>query len=330
MVGAVGGALLFGIVAFVVSPTYVAETAIVQADPGRSGSFSGLNGLAARIGVATSAPVGNVVPLEFIRATATSRDVIDSVVLRPLVVDSPGGKKAINLFTFYKARSKDMGKRLYNVRLRVTKRLLRVTTDPRAGIVTFTFESRDPYVAASFLRRLIEVLNDFNLHTRHTTSHANRVFLEGRVAWARDQLDAAEGALQHFYEKNRRIVDAPVLIFEEGRLKRGVELSQQVYVTLSQGLEQARIDEIKDTPLLTIIETAQPPVRRKSPKRTLLILAGAFVGATGTFLTIAVTTYLAKEARRKSTAWEEFEQHLATVPGGPRLVRRVTQHAGLS
>jgi uncharacterized protein involved in exopolysaccharide biosynthesis len=54
---------------------------------------------------------------------------------------------------------------------------------------------------------------------------------------------------------------------------RNVEIQQNVYIELTKQLELAKIDEIKDAPILNIKENAQNPILKVGPKKlTILIL----------------------------------------------------------
>ena len=47
---------------------------------------------------------------------------------------------------------------------------------------------------------------------------------------------------------------------------------------LNKAYEEARIAEVQDTPLLTIIDRASPPTERASPRRTIGVLIALLVG----------------------------------------------------
>jgi uncharacterized protein involved in exopolysaccharide biosynthesis len=327
VVGGITGAAVFVVIALLLPPVYVASTAFIQAEPARGLLSGNLGSLAARIGVGTN--VSGSVSLDFLREAVTSRDVLDSVILKPMsfpdaTSPEPG---TIDLISWFRVHDKTSAKRLDHVRRLILKRM-NETADQRSGIVRVSIGLRDPNVAAAFLRGLVERLNDFNLHTRQTSSRANRLFLERRVSEAQAELAGAEDALRSFYEQNRRLGDSPKLIFEEGRLKRKVDLFQQIYLTLSQDLEQARIDEVKDTPVITVIETAQPPVRRSSPRRVLLTLMGLLVGAAIALLLAAAGNSLRAAAQGASPAWHEFEQRVGRSAMGQRILNSLTHTKG--
>ena len=99
------------------------------------------------------------------------------------------------------------------------------------------------------------------------------------MAQARTNLDEAEDSLRQFYERNRRIADSPRLQFEEGRLRRRIDLRQEIYLVLNRELEQARLDEVRDTPILNIIDPPVPPARHEKPQRRVIAVLAAFLGA---------------------------------------------------
>jgi len=131
--------------------------------------------------------------------------------------------------------------------------------------------------------RLVSIINAFNLERRRTQAAAERSFAESRVTSIKGDLRAAEGRLQDFLQHNANCCEAPSLRFEEQRLSRDVATQQQLYTTMLQSFEQAKIDEVRDTPVITIIEPPTIPVRPDSRRAALLlplgVIAGAMVGA---------------------------------------------------
>ena len=52
-----------------------------------------------------------------------------------------------------------------------------------------------------------------------------------------------------------------------------------MYLTRRRENETARIQEVNDTPVITVLDVAVPPEQRSSPRRTLMVIMGLFVGA---------------------------------------------------
>ncbi len=91
------------------------------------------------------------------------------------------------------------------------------------------------------------------------------------------ELRVAEDRLKGFYEQNRLWSQSPALQYQLGQLQRQVDIEKEVYLTLRRNLETARIDEVNDLPLISVIDWAVPSRERK-PSRMLVILASLVVG----------------------------------------------------
>jgi hypothetical protein len=146
----------------------------------------------------------------------------------------------------------------------VLKGMVHSEVNPITGVVGFTVSTPWPALSEQMGKRLLDLVTQFNLSTRQSQAAAERRFTEGRLAEAARELRGAENALQGFLESNRRFENAPELMMRRERLQRDVTEHQAVYAMLSQSYEQARIDEVRDTPALTIIEAPAGSARRES------------------------------------------------------------------
>ena len=169
----------------------------------------------------------------------------------------------------------------------------------KTGLVELALRTRDATVSASLLQRILGELERFNQGSRRSQASAERRFTERRFDELRGELNAAEQRQVAFLERNRDFENSPLLRFENDRLQRDVQLKQQVFQTLSQALEQARIDEVRDTPVLTIIEPPSPPPVRDR-RGLLLKLAGALAFAIGTASAVAVAAVLRSDERARA------------------------------
>src|SRR5205807_1092682 len=73
----------------------------------------------------------------------------------------------------------------------------------------------------------------------------------------------------------------PDLSAEEGRVHMQVNILQEVYLTLRRDYEQARIEEVNDTPVITVVDPAVPPQRQSYWREVLVLLAFVFGGLIG-------------------------------------------------
>jgi uncharacterized protein involved in exopolysaccharide biosynthesis len=166
---------------------------------------------------------------------------------------------------------------LRDATLRHLRRHVEVDFDPRTSVVVLRVTARDRALAVDIAWTILRALNDFNIHTLQTAARAQREFLERRVTAARRELALSQDSLRDFYTHNRRYQESPGLVLRESGLRRTYELRQQNLVTLLNALEQARIDEVRDTPVLTTLDRPILPAKKSGPKRGLLAVGTGFV-----------------------------------------------------
>ena len=154
-------------------------------------------------------------------------------------------------------------------------------------------------------RLKIAVFIDFDNIEIGVKNTLNAQFDIGIVLEALKELRAAEQGLEDFLVRNRQYQNSPSLTFEANRLQRRIDLAQQVYTGLVQAYEQARIAEVRNTPVTTIIDkpegSAQPSIRL----RTLVIL-GVVVGMILAGLIAFAADYARRAKEENPTAYQEF------------------------
>lgn len=164
-----------------------------------------------------------------------------------------------------------------------------VNVDRETGMVGLTVRAHSGELAEQIAARLIELLNVFNLETRASQAQAERRFVEARLREAEVELGEAEENLQGFLRQNRTFRDSPELAFEHDRFQRQVALRQELVTSLSQAREQARIDEVRDTPVITVVEAAAGSAR---PQGRGTVTRAVLAGVTGLALAILLAFLL--------------------------------------
>lgn len=198
---------------------------------------------------------------------------------------------------------------------------LSVSTGRETGIVTVSVKSRWPAVSLGIADRLLAEVSRFNLETRQSQARAERDFIEARVAAAAGDLQTAEENLQEFLRNNRVVGEFSQAKLEFDRLQREVLNRQQVYSTLVQSYEQARITEVRDTPVLTVL---QSPYLPPEPDGRGLVLGAALGvvlgGMMGVILAFLVEVFQRPDA--SDPARRDFQEAWAglrrSLPFGPR------------
>ena len=105
-------------------------------------------------------------------------------------------------------------------------------------------------------------------------------------------------------EIDRKLSELPAIGLDYARLMRDLKVREQVYSFLRAEYEQAKIQEERDTPSLTVVDAAEKPLKRARPRRTLLTLTAAGVAFVVSILGALVLTWvdlLAPDDRRRAT-----------------------------
>ena len=241
---------------------------------------SNLSGLAAQFGVSVPGDEPSESPqfyADLIRTRAVLEELADSLYDVP---SDPPSRMSLTRWYGQKERTPALQRDKAVTQLRKD---VSASTSTQTGVVSLQVRSRSPVLSDEIAVRLLSIINAFNLERRRTQAAAERAFAESRVASIKGDLQAAEGRLQDFLQHNANCCEAPSLRFEEQRLSRDVSTQQQLYTTMLQSFEQAKIDEVRDTPVITIIEPPTIPVRPDSRRAALLlplgVIAGVMLGA---------------------------------------------------
>ena len=259
--------------------TYTARSSFM---PQSRKASSGLSGLAAQFGLAMPTTDGAQSPA-FYADLMQSRGILGRVVDTPFEYEPDSGTKVKgSLATFYKTKGATPALRR-DAAIRRLGEDLDATTIQKTGVVNLEVRMPQPALALAINQRLLELVNDFNLRSRQSQAGEERRFTERRLGEVRQDLRAAEDRLQQFMQRNRDMRNSPELTFQADRLEREVMMQQQVYTTLAQAYEQAKIEEVRDTPVITIVQQPELPVR-PDPRRVVLkgllgLLLGLAAGA---------------------------------------------------
>jgi uncharacterized protein involved in exopolysaccharide biosynthesis len=251
-------------------------------------SASAVAGIAAQLGISVSAGQPGETP-EFYVDLLTSRAILSDLVATRFTFPTDSGVQASTPLALFGGEATDPAAQRENAIASMEERI--DATTAATGVVTLRVASPNAALSAQMAAKLLELLNRFNLEQRQSQAAAERRFAEQRLGETRATLRAAEARLQAFLQQNR-VSDAPALRFEGERLAREVALQQGLYTTLAQAHEQAKLQEVRDIPVLTVIERPEVPVRPKgrgTVKKTVIALVvglafGVFIAFLREFL----------------------------------------------
>lgn len=225
----------------------------------QSGSLEGLGnlaGLASQFGVNLGAAESGYPP-RFYAALVTSDEVLGAIV----ELDDPsaptGSPQTVG--RALGARADDPSVLRARAIERARRDVVGTLYDQRTGLTEFTVRTGDPHLSAFIARAIVEEVNRFNVERHRSRASTEREFVESRRNAIAAEVAEAEEAVRNFNIRNRSISDSPNRQLELQRLERRVEVLSSVLSSLNQSYEQARIEEARDTPVLTLVEPPREP-----------------------------------------------------------------------
>jgi uncharacterized protein involved in exopolysaccharide biosynthesis len=306
--------LLFGGLAPLISilngARYNAESKFTSQQSESGGSR--FAGIAAQFGIDVPGSASAMQPLDYSVELITSRRILRDAVLTNYTFAEDELSKRVrrgNLVQLYgiKARNPEAG-----IRAAIAKLKSNVSASPniRSGLITLRTSAPWAGLAVEINQRLLDLTDEFNLQKRQSHAAAERKFVDDRMNAAADELSAAENQLKQFNQENRGFQGSFELQAEHQRLQRRVDLRQQIYLSLAQAYEQARVEELRNTPVITVIDPPTLASRIGGGLLTTLLL-GLFAGLVVGVLVAFGKEYFQREAAADPRAAAELSRRFA-------------------
>jgi uncharacterized protein involved in exopolysaccharide biosynthesis len=229
-------AVLSTLVAFLLPVHYQAVVKIVPGEntasgmTGLPGKLSSIGGSGAGSGISLALDASGLLGLK--TPSAFYVDILKSRSVQDRLIDR------FNLRMRYWKTGRWFPKTYYQTRKRLTS-FTDIEEEKKSNVITVTVIDYDPTTAAQIANAYVEEVNRIAADLNTGDAHRERVFLEGRLKEARDELDGAALALSQYSSKNtimdpqdqgRAMMDAAArvegeMVAVEGELK-GL---QQIY-----------------------------------------------------------------------------------------------------
>jgi uncharacterized protein involved in exopolysaccharide biosynthesis len=298
----VSGAL-FTAAALLLPPVYRSEASFVSnaSDglklPGGLGGLTGLAGMASEMGVGLGADAAEspAFYVQLLRSRELLTRLLESRFADPRTASPADSAQLVDLLELgdseTRARRMELG-------VRKLRDDIVVRPDPRTNFVSFDVDMPHASLSAGVANRAAALVEEFNRQQRATRARAKRVFIGERLDEAERELRVAEDRHRAFLAQNREFLRSPTLVAQERRLERRMGEASDLAASLRRQYESARIEEVNDAPVVTVVDTAVAPQRprwpRPLPVAALAIVTGLVLGT----LAAGTATLLRDWARR--------------------------------
>lgn len=287
----------------------------------RDGQGSRISALAAQFAVLAGGGSGGSESVEFYAQLLRSRELLTQAVLSDYAIPQSGRDSLREtLVELWNVRGADSAARVRAAADRLDRHLS-ISTSREANTVTLVARAENPSLAVQINRRLLSLVSEFNLEKRQSRAAAEREFTATRLRDAQRELEEAEAELRTFLEANRQYTASPQLRFEGARLERRVSLRQEVYQSLAQSLEQARIEEVRDTPVVTVVDRPDFYIRPARSRFTDAVV-WALLAAIIAMIAAVMRDYVERVRTAGDPDYRALVALVSTWPPWERRIRR--------
>ena len=211
-----------------------------------------------------------------------SQAFFDSLAVSPIPTVPNGRPVLVRDYVIKSAKSDAI--RSWKARIKL-KKMIDVSRQP-SGVVVVRVDAKSPVAAAAIANRAVDVIDNLNMRFRRDQAAARRKFTEGFLANVEGRLAASEDRLQSFLLSNRSLLSgrsaaqSPVLQRQEERLRGETTRLTALKEQLESSIENARLTEFNDAPVVVRVDRAPVPEKRSGPPRTLIALGSILLAAT--------------------------------------------------
>jgi uncharacterized protein involved in exopolysaccharide biosynthesis len=239
-----------------------------------------LGGIAAQFGITINGGDAANSP-QFYTDLLKARVILWPVAQQQYTIRTDSGTRTGDIAKLYNLK-KDRPEVMRVKAIEAVDRSIKSLAQPKTGVITVTVRTFNPDLSYQLSQKLLDQVNIFNLTNRQHDASQQRTFVEKQVEEKRSELRQAEDALEGFLERNRMWAMSPELTMEKQRLENDLKMRQVLYTSMLQSYEQARIEEVRDLPVITVVEPPEMPIeadRRGGVKKTLTgLLIGIALG----------------------------------------------------
>ena len=277
-----------------------------------SGGGAGLQGIASQLGVSPGSEPSESPNfyVKLIQSEELRRRLLRSRFQDPR---SKSPRDSATLLELLQIKSDDPARRI-EIGVKKLGKAINPDFDLKTNLVTLGVRLRWPELAAAVGNRTIELVDAFNHEQRVSRARSKRVFLENRLDSAKAELRNTEERQRVFYDQNRQWRSSPQLVFEEGRIRRNVDVASDLFRNLQQQFETARLDEFNDAAVITIVDPAVPPRKAQWPRYWILLASSLFIGGILGLLVAGAAAILADWRGRNPDTAAALSNSIAALP----------------
>jgi len=270
--------LTFTYVQFIQEPQYESWATVLLPE-NKAGSMGGLLGIASQFGV--NVPSGAQADLSspsLFPELLRSRTFAEKILNKKFITDKYGKELSLLAILMDGNEPSEFNRNeLVTTALSPLQEILEFNQDGSSTFSVIKVTTSEPVFSKELAEVVLSELEALNLYFRSQTVIEKTFFIEERIASVKDDLEGSEKRVKEFNEQNRQ-VSSPALQLELERLNQEVEVQKEIYLTLRQQLELAKIEEVQETSIVQVLDKPQVPLGPSNKKLKLSVLLSCVLG----------------------------------------------------
>ncbi|MEE9552889.1 MAG: hypothetical protein V3W18_01225 [candidate division Zixibacteria bacterium] len=121
------------------------------------------------------------------------------------------------------------------------------------------------------------------------------------------KLEKGDSAMQDSSILNVSMTDAPELGLQYARLLRELKIQETIFQLLKQQYEQAKIQELRDTPTVQVLDAARPPEKKSGPFRVSSSVLGGILSFGLTLFFVIIYEFTLREKKKNSDLYHKIQ-----------------------
>jgi len=263
---------------FIAHPVYVTTAKLLPT--GDDNSLSNIQGLASQFGLSLPFQGGSDLSFSDIYPEIVKSRQLSGIVLeKKFNTRKYGQNQALKniLSRQYSLEKYDVDERFKRAS-EILQDNIKVSKARLTSIVTLEVGAIEPDFAVDLTNAIINESDKLQRQFKTHQVSDKRSFIQDRIKDVKKDLESAQEDLKEFREKNRQVQYSPALLLEEERLTTEMDVKKEIFSTLKQQFELAKIEEVEEGATVQILDKPVAPYEQSSPKIYLSIFLSVFIG----------------------------------------------------
>lgn len=151
------------------------------------------------------------------------------------------------------------------------RKRISVSLNEESGVINLYVEMPDPQAAAHVAKTSIGLLTEYVVNYRTRKAEEDLAFAQAQLETARQEFEASQNRWAEFRDQNINLATARAQT-QQQRLQSEYDLAFNVYSSLAQQVEQAKLKVQEQTPVVSVLQPVQVPVEDTTSGLRVLVI----------------------------------------------------------